>query len=342
MHSLYSPSSAFRWVNCPASVHLTDLDRKYLKQRDTTAADRGTLGHKIVERRLRDEDTSDLEEYADQELLDAVDYCLDWVGRNLENAKSETRIVSSFIQDFGGTIDQLDPQKDVLHIADFKFGKQPVSARDNEQLLCYLVLAWEKYPDYQRFIGTIIQPHLDYVESVEYTDDDLDEFFQRVLDATLSNDYNPGSWCTHCPILWRCETAAREVFEAKEDVPENPTEDDILKVTRAFKAYKLANQALNYIGPILRSWIEDGTIAPASFGIRASTSNRRNWRPGPDIQGMVEQQLGPAAYTKQLVTPAKAEKILGVDRDELEDIFPNCIETTPTLRLYINNSDSDF
>ena len=61
-HSLLSPSSSERWINCSGSILLP----QYNEERDTTAADEGSLIHKIAEYKLLKDEWNDFKEELDE------------------------------------------------------------------------------------------------------------------------------------------------------------------------------------------------------------------------------------------------------------------------------------
>lgn len=352
IHSKYSPSSSSRWLECPASVSLTDQDRAVLAQRDTSAADRGTLGHTIAEAILREDlnQADSLAADADEELLEAVDFCVQWVQTELlfSSLKLEERIESGLIPGFGGTMDVLATGGDILDVADFKFGQRKVVAESNTQLLCYLLLAREKYPHYKKYRGTIIQPFHESVERYEVTGEELDSFFVKVIEATLSDEFNPGVHCQYCPLLYRCEAAAREVWEAVGEAPSleealepDPEAETISRAVRAFKAYRLAKAAVDELTKVIKDWIDKGLLAPSDHGLRLTHSARRKWT--EDGGKVLEEALGEQAYEKTLASPAKVQKLLGLSKEDLAAQFAEVLDVVQIPVLRVTKEDySDF
>lgn len=349
VHSTYSPSASWRWLNCPGSVHLTDQDRAVLAQRDTSAADRGTLGHAIAEAQLRGEHdkAEDLASEADSELLEGIEFCLEEVStRFLPGRISlEERIESTLIPGFGGTMDVLAFGDEALDVADYKFGFSPVPIEENTQILCYLLLAREKYPEYKRYRGTIIQPAYESVGTVEVTDEELDAFFVRVIEATLSDDLRAGPHCKYCPLLYRCEVAAKEVWEAvseapgMEDIPAKPDQELISRSVRAYKAYKLAEAAVKDLRHIIEDWIDKGLFAPGDQGLKVSAYDRRYWR--PEAEEIIAKDVGDAAFERKLLGPAKVQKLLGVSKEDLAKKYSDILEVRGSNRITISEG-SEF
>lgn len=115
----------------------------------------------------------------------------------------EQTIVSEKIPDFGGTVDCILFDDDILWIVDLKTGFKHVSAEDNEQLMCYLLLASERYPQYKNFRMSIVQPRINYVDTKTVTLRELQEFRKQIVGLDRAK-LNAGSHCEHCFGLGSC------------------------------------------------------------------------------------------------------------------------------------------
>ena len=163
----------------------------------------GTLAHVVAERRLRGEawDCDDVD------MKRAVTEYITFI-EGLPEGQSliELRVESSYVKDFGGTMDHLVASKVELYVTDFKYGKTPVSAVDNHQLKCYLCLAREAFPGRKKFFGSIVQPRVSPPHMVEYTGEELDYFLIEIMEAVASEALHAGPHCRWCPLLGTCET----------------------------------------------------------------------------------------------------------------------------------------
>jgi len=357
MHSVYSPSSAYRWINCPGSLEVTDQDRAIQDQKDTSAADRGTLGHTIVEEVLK---TGHFKSYpkADEDLLDAAAYCVKEAEKVLKwysseaSVSQEVRLTSTLIEDFGGTIDLLIHEGAVVHVVDFKFGVHYVDVKDNPQLLSYLVLARDylqaKGRETSCFRATVVQPAhgsgLD-TATVEYRNEDLDAFLVKVLEASLTRERKPGDHCQYCPLLYRCNEQASAAFDVyQEDIDvKDPTPCNVEDVVRVFKAARLAKQAYDDANGLIKDWARKGHINPADFGITISQSPRVYWISGAET--FLETELEEAVLFKKTPrSPRELQKELGLDKEEFEDSFKELLEirNVETTRVGKAYQDPDF
>lgn len=206
-HAKLSPSASKLWLHSPACYFtepapLTDEEQAFFEEYvpRSSAADEGTLGHEIVEalltrelkdekffrpsdgklRRLRDMRKSEhysaylyrLAEWSVQQVLDIVDA----YDGNISALYLEKRVTCDSIHpDLWGTSDVVIIAENykVVHIVDFKFGRLPVHAEDNPQLMIYGYGAvssvennslWDRVETVR---GTIIQPR-------DYDRDDME------------------------------------------------------------------------------------------------------------------------------------------------------------------------
>lgn len=195
-HSKYSPSSASRWLECPASL-------KYAASYDHNInIFTGSVAHYIAEQSLKNktpakdwldiafycndgnlsltDNNSDLILYAHSEIIDGVQSYLDYVySLELDSFEVEYLCKDS---DFGfGTADIVGMKDEVLHIIDFKFGKYKVSAVENKQLMLYALWSGKKFLDCKLHI---FQPRVEPSISVyEFNIHHMREFGNRVKKA---------------------------------------------------------------------------------------------------------------------------------------------------------------
>lgn len=196
MHSKLSPSSAYRWANCPAS--LAD-NRKAGK-----AAEEGSRAHELAYKMLTGAEYSNYP-------ADMVNYVNGYVEyiKSLEGIKYYEAQVNIFDQCFG-TADVVVNTWNKIHIIDLKYGKGvPVAIENNKQLLLY---AWGAYrelwsgDDPHLIRITIYQPRTpdQLIKSqqvkFEYLMDFIEDMKVRAKEALQGNKKVPGSWCLYCRV----------------------------------------------------------------------------------------------------------------------------------------------
>jgi hypothetical protein len=229
-HSEISPSASERWMNCSMSVTLA---REAPPQRESAAADEGTLAHEFLELWL-----SKIKKYPESNwarftprgleendnMFQAVKLAVAHVATSWE-VKSEELLVEEKVtlphihEELSGTADiiKIEPYGR-LTVLDYKHGKGhkvKVAAEDsssghkkyNTQLMIYLIGVAHKYHyEFDEFNLGVIQPRAGGNKTPD-TDVTLKEikqyetFFKKGVDRVYSK--NPklfeGDWCYFCP-----------------------------------------------------------------------------------------------------------------------------------------------
>ena len=262
-HALLSPSSAKRWMNCPASVAMSLAMSEYAGQNKTNSSaesDEGTMAHEISELLLRlrteqdDQIKKELKEEARIKIEQAKekgiyikdfseglktygDYILNLIKeKNISAFEFEKKVdCAKYASDCWGTCDFCGySEKDsVLYICDLKFGiGVQVSAFENPQLMIYAMGALEEYKA-DKISLQIIQPRLSKIPSVyEISAKDLKEWAERILipsaEKALSPDaeFSPSlETCRFCPARNRCKARFDKI---KKSLSENIKKNEML------------------------------------------------------------------------------------------------------------------
>jgi hypothetical protein len=265
-HSPYGPSSAERWLNCPASVRAT----KGMPDTDSDWSTEGTAAHTLSEWARNEDkptsywigtkvpveqvDGSIVEIEVDEDMANNVQEFVDYVNHFEGEHFVEVRVrYEDYVPTGFGTLDHATLSGSIARITDLKYGKGvQVFAAENEQLMCYalgIYLEWNWAYDFKTFILTIHQPRLDHVDTWEISTEDLLEWAAQVLakgyEATLDPKapFNPGHWCRFCKIRGTCRARAAKTFEVLQGEFDNldelnPTDPDILTNDELAKARK--------------------------------------------------------------------------------------------------------
>lgn len=192
-HYKYAPSSSNRWIACPYSAQ-DDLPKF-----ENAAALEGTAAHEWAANVLqKDVAMSDVP----LKFTDGVSMYVDHI-----NARGMTPIVerkwASFeVQEHGGTIDCLLYETGNAVLYDFKYGKWPVPAKGNSQLLCYAGILCEHF-DVQSMEVCIVQPNAfkgPKIKTADITLGEVAEHREKVVHAVNSNEKNTGDHCRFCPL----------------------------------------------------------------------------------------------------------------------------------------------
>lgn len=352
-HFLMAPSSSARWIKCPGSLRVP-----HPEDEGSEAAWIGSLGHAIVESKLagrppHPDDVAfykSLTEDTQCQLRDSVWKCVEYV-RSLEDQgvvfEYERKIASDLIAEHGGTVDVIVywPDTKRLEIIDFKFGRLKVDAGDNTQLMSYVNLARQEFPDARRFFGTIIQPKIyDEPQTVEFSRDQLELHALNVLKASISDEFHAGDHCTFCPVLATCETAAKHSRDEASQFPDltklaaqtdtQPTEAEVEQLCRVYRAHKLAEAGSKAAGKLLKEWVKRGAdIQTHGLGVRCT--GRSHWTDDASDK-LTQLGLSPDDYlSESLVSPAKLRDSLGLTKKQFEEKFAEALRIEKTQSLVI-------
>lgn len=261
-HARLSASSAFRWINCPGSVALSD---QCPAPASSSYADEGTLAHAIGELKLRFVNGELTKrqlnakmkpllqsEYYCGEMEEATDYYAEAVIEALEAAGDDAELMieqqfrlDRWVPEGFGTSDAVVIGGGVILVIDLKYGKGiTVDARNNPQLRLYGLGAanlFDSLYDFDTVRMTIIQPRLDHISTEELPLSELlawaeDEVQPRARMAMDGTDYTAvGDWCRFCPAKAVCRKRAEyNLSIAKDDFRKPPllSDEEIGEVLR--------------------------------------------------------------------------------------------------------------
>lgn len=227
-HARLGPSSAHRWLRCPASIPLSEQ----LPPRPSgSAAAAGTMMHSVFERRLLNQHDFTSEEI---KLLEELDFAESRARLIVDQAEvavhstmkqhglrdflTETRVDPGAVigrKDFWGTADLIaaDPNSATLLVGDLKTGRGRVEVEFNDQLLAYAVGAESllKFTP-RRVLLVVFQPPVYGSRAAvwETTTDTLRDFSKYALERaqltdSLSTPPTPShEACQWCPARTIC------------------------------------------------------------------------------------------------------------------------------------------
>lgn len=346
-HFRLAPSSAERWLTCPGSLKACEG----LPDDAGLAAQIGSLGHAMVEAELTgttlaDEDQAffdSLEPEVRDRLQTDVELCVELVADLPGDKSYEQKIRHHFVEEHGGTIDVLiyTPEDRTLHVVDFKFGMLRVDVEDNPQVMCYLNLGRQLYPQATRFLGSIIQPWFEKtLQTLEFTEQELAGHELAVLEASVSDHLEAGDHCKFCPALPMCPTAAQHLKDEISIFPdlielaaEDPSPESVELACRMYRAYKLAEKGLEGVSAILKNWASKGSnLKP--HGISVSVRSRDKWVADAPERLMINGEYD-GLFETTLLSPAQTRKTLKLDRDQFREKFGDLINTVESRTLIV-------
>lgn len=335
-HSPLGPSSAKRWMNCPASVAAT----RDIPGEQSVYAASGSASHYLSEICRNEGHRADkflgtivhLGEYkfeVDHARVDSINRFLDYVddigGEQFVEllVRYEPYVTAGF-----GTSDHIAVKGDTCHVIDLKDGEGiQVWAEECEQLMLY-ALGWYVeygwlYPDVRKFVLHIVQPRLNHFDKWEIDLEGLMLWAADVTTAAAAVDdvfapFNPGPWCAEnfCKIRGSCKARASAMLAAAEANP-NP---HVLKGAELARVYDQAKQVTKWAGAV-KAHVTAELMHGREVGGKKLVSGKNN-RVFEGSEKLVLAEIKEAApdvdtaelYTKpELKSVAQIEDILGKD-----------------------------
>ena len=295
-HAKFSPSGASIWLNCPASLRLSE------GMPDTTneASELGTKKHQTAEEMLLGL------EVTHKEFADDVQPYVDFVQRETHPAMHWHRMIERRVHltdECYGTADILAVRG--IHdgkVIDLKTGRIPVSAKDNPQLQIYAAAAAKEFG--VRQVHTIIWQNGEVSTDV-LSGADFEKITNRVLNAQAQVDTAkpvPGEHCTWCKARAVCRERALHVLNV---AGSDRTTDGDLSVLLTH-----ARQAADWAADIeerAQKALADGAQVPG-YKLVAGTT-RRKWR--EDAVATLKELGLDDLFEESLIPIGRAEKLLG-------------------------------
>lgn len=249
-HAKLSPSSAKRWINCPASVFLS----RDVPNKTSEYAEAGRLAHSIAElkarkrfmalskrsynsqmRKLQEDPhyTAEMDGYTDLYVETLEQHAMSFSAPPFIALETSVPIglFTGENKAYGtpatGTADCIQIAEDTLWVTDYKNGAGvPVSAEENPQMMTYALGALAMYTiiygdSIKTIKMTIVQPALHSVSDWEIARDDLISWGQTTLTPAATKavsadpgDPCPGDWCekAFCPIRNTCRARRDKVL----------------------------------------------------------------------------------------------------------------------------------
>ena len=344
---LLRPSSAARWIACPASARLSE---KVPYEESGEAAKIGTAIHSLAETCWQ----------LDQDPMDYVGKTIEGITMTRENAEfalAHIRMVAGLESELGtvkveqygvayesaavkvgGTADVVayNLEKSVLVIADLKTGRGWVDA-DSDQMKIYALGMMHKLVKVFDKVGlTIVQPQTGENRHHEMTGDELlqwkaDVLIPAVLAAAdgRSEPIPSKEACQWCPAKMICPAqtkALAEVPVTADIATLTPDQvSDLLDKAELVEDFitALRKQATKTLteGGVLRGW----QMAPKRATRQWTNENKA-------LQEMLNAGIKhEQIYETSMITPAAADKLLGKDRKQVLDSVTTKVSSGLTL-----------
>lgn len=246
-HAKLSASGAHRWLSCPGSIKAEEN----IPLQSNKYADEGTLAHKLSAMRLENifSKRENFHYQVSEEMKLAVDQYIGYIidleilvkGRGNEYQDTcifiEEKVkYSNIVPDGFGTADCIILGADELHVIDFKYGLNPVYARDNMQLMLYAIGALNslKIVGIDTITLHIVQPRANNFSTWVITIEELYTYYKYINYKALE--------------------------ALKDDAPRIPSKEACMWCKARFTCYALKNTTKNVISLIDKKDLTDVDI----------------------------------------------------------------------------------
>jgi len=337
-HHRLSPSSAHRWIACPASVQAS----AGFPDTRSDAAFEGSAAHVLHDYALRHDrpaaeligttvDVDGVSWTVDEEMAahvqTSVDYVRSFPGALLVEQRFD---LSPWIPGGFGTADALLVGDGVATLPDFKYGKGVrVHARENPQLMVYALGAWHASGylyDVDLFRLVVSQPRLDHFDEWTIPVRDLLAWGDDVLRpavALATGDAPPFTpaedacrWCRAAPtcraLADHAMAIARQAFAQPPPVLTNAEVGELLARLPIVEQWagKLREHAFAELsaGAEVPGWKLVEGRANRAWSDESTAAGRLV------AAGATDDQI----FVRKLISPTQAEKVLGRKHAALE------------------------
>jgi superfamily II DNA or RNA helicase len=198
-HSKHSPSSLATKLACPGFQND--------QTRDKSAADRGSLGHEMVEKANFDMAPEDAE------LTRAAVKCYQFL-KTLQSSRTihHQEIKVAMLDGQSGHIDHLFLQPDgSADLVDLKFSFSSTYKADSPQFWAYCLGVWNTFPEVNDIRVWVLLPFIDEVDTEEFNKDEHYDLFyasgKKIIEMAEASDpatFRVGRHCNWCARLKNC------------------------------------------------------------------------------------------------------------------------------------------
>ena len=340
-HALLSPSSAARWMRCPASVVVT----RDMPEDSSPYAIEGTCAHRLAELLLNGADGFPADEAAKviaagvdpDSLAEPVRVYVDYVRSLGSEIVTEVSLDISLITkepEARGTSDAVVFSEGVLHVCDLKYGKgEPVSADGNPQLAIYAgaaLAAFDFLGEIREVCMHIVQPRLNSISVWRVSVDELMAFLAdvtragaqclRLLDENRDPDTVPAEFfqpcakaCRFCRYRGKCAALAKYALSvAGLELPAPLKASlDVQQLAYILDRIGLIKSWMGEVEAAAHAALMEGREVPG-YKLVEGRAGSRKWTDESKAEKLLKAWKVPAdfRYVKSLISPTQAEKLL--------------------------------
>lgn len=329
-HARFSPSSAYRRLNCPPSLVLEEQ----FEDEESHYAAEGSAGHALAEhlikKHLKQRGRRPVSNYYSDELLEAVDEYVSYVISEIEEAKRicknplffvEQRVnASEYVDECFGTADMVIITDKVAHIVDLKLGKGvPVFAEQNPQLMIYglgILSIAELLYDIESVRLSIFQPRLNSLSTWDISSMELKAWGENVLKPRGAmalmgtGDFMSGNWCRFCKARNQCRARAEEFLELAKMEFREPA---LLSDEEIAEVLKVSDELAKWASDIY-AFAQDQAIVHGKqwngYKLVEGRSNRKYTSEEEVAQAAIAAGFSDI-YKRSLVTITEMERLMG-------------------------------
>ena len=330
LHAKLSASGSATWLNCPASVKASEQ----YPSSTSSFAEEGTCAHELSEICLKTGDTPD--KYLGKTLKDAptvkvdaemvgyvqeyIEYCQSLGGERFVEEQVDFRPWVNVGGGFG-TSDFITITGNVCHIVDLKYGRGlEVYAKENTQAMLYALGVYNEFSfmfDIDEFVLHIYQPRRSHFDEWSISTKDLlkwGEWVKERVALTQSDDaeFSPGEkqcqWCKHKANCVALQKYTEDVISSEFDNLDLPDVETV-NVANVLKHKSLIESWLKAVEHQAYENIMNGEPVEG-YKLVAGKSNRK-WANSKEAENALSELIGDEAYERKLLSPAKAEKVVG-------------------------------
>ena len=330
-HAKLSASGSSRWLNCPGSV----AAEEGFKDKGSSFAQEGTAAHELADLCLSGQLSPDsyLNEtiegvIVEQDMIEYVQGYISYVQSFSGEHFYEQQVdFSPWVVGGFGTSDAIVIQSKVVHVIDLKYGKGvAVDAENNTQGMLYALGVYNDFSylfdDVETFVIHIYQPRINNFSDWEISLKDLlkwGEWVKLQADLALSKDAERTAGekqCQWCKAKATCKTLSDFTqkiivsdFDNLDEIsnPDKLTNDQI---RLALENKSLITGWLDAVEKHVVSVMLDGGKFDG-FKMVEGRSVRKWANDASAEQVLLSLRDESEIYTKKLLSPTQAEKLLG-------------------------------
>lgn len=330
-HARFSPSAAYRRLNCPPSLK---LEEQFVEKTSSYAAE-GSAGHALgehlIKKYLKMQSKRPVSNYYSDDLLEAVDEYVLFVTQQIEETRRnckdpifsvEQRVdASEYVSECFGTADMVIITDTLVHVIDLKLGRGvEVDAEENPQLMIYglgvLSIAEILFDDIKMVRLTIFQPRLNNVSTWEISPDELKKWGREILKprgvmALMgSGQFKAGNWCRFCKARNQCRARSEEFLKLAQMEFRKPallSDDEIAEVL------KVADDLKKWTKDVYTHAMNEAITHDKHFDGFKLVAGRSN-RKYTDTDEVIEAAKTAGysdIYIKQLIGITEMQKLMG-------------------------------